>query len=205
MAAPAKAGPLANEILSRVAAGLGAALLAILAWISAADGMERARVFTTGPKLFWEPQERLARIDGGFFDGMAAGPILAGFLREAGAATAALRPKHAFFGPRVEFGYASFGLEPPAGVPLWMDPAAAWPQGDEQRMAALFAKGELEVLFFLDARRHDVTYMPRPVLDEIVRRYVNVTGMFGFEHCTVLVRHDIAERIRVEPASQPLK
>jgi hypothetical protein len=203
--APAEAAPLRKGQLTRATAVLSAVLLAILAWISAADGLERARVFTTGPKMFWEPQERLARIDGGFFDGMAAGPILSGFLREAGAATAALRPKHAFFGPRVEFGYASFGLEPPKGVPLWMDPAAAWPQGDEQRMAALFAKGELEVLFFLDARRPDVTYMPRPVLEEIVRRYVNVTGMFGFEHCTVLVRRDIAERIRVEAPNQPLK
>jgi len=132
--------------------------MALALWL----GHARFRVEEAGVSQFWEEPASLSTIHGGFFDGLSAGPRLRQFMDESKMALEQTESKNVFFGPRVEFGYAAFGLESPDAQPLWWDPKVAYRPRDRESHIALWIK-QAPDLMILD--NMDITFMPAPIMN----------------------------------------
>ena len=86
---------------------------------------ERYRVSGMGKQSFfeWTNAERPAGTD--FFGTCKAGPRFEAVLNQVGEIVAT-SPRPIFFGPRMEFGYAVFGLTSPLHIPLWWHPGSSF-------------------------------------------------------------------------------
>jgi hypothetical protein len=119
-------------------------------------GVARYRVFTVGAHRFFEWQEPLPNPGTSFFPGMRTGPHLrdamsdiARILQEA--------PGTVFFGPRLEFAYAVFGMPSPKDLPIWWDPGTAFAHEDEPALIEVWRQKHFKTLIFLG---DDFTYYP---------------------------------------------
>jgi hypothetical protein len=135
---------------------------------------QRTHIYYVGPGMFYEdlPLTRLTAPP--FFNGMNAGPKLAAVLNEIAqvlktedyrlGATASV-----FFGPRIDFAYAAFGIRPVPGFPLWWE---AFHDDGKPRTAVMverFKKTRFKLAVFL---RRDYTFFPPSLIEYLNREYI---------------------------------
>lgn len=154
-------------------------LLALAGTLIAAGigvGALRDRVSAIGPGIFFEPQVDPTPLGSPFFDGFRGGPNLVEVEREVATALSVLRPRRPFFGPRMQWGYAAFGFEPPRNQPPWWHPGVTYPAGsaEEDAYVQCWIEARHDALIFL---RGDYTYLPSRFLQEAGRRYVELPGL----------------------------
>ena len=142
------------------------ALLA-LAFSDLDIGVSRYRVFQIGPHRFFEWQEPLPNPGTPFFSGMQASP----YLRDTMTSIARVLQKDhgtVFFGPRLEFAYAAFGLPAPKDLPIWWDPGTAFAREDQPALIEVWRQKHFKTILFL---ANDPTYYPPPLVKLINATY----------------------------------
>ena len=143
------------------------ALLCSLILSDLYQGAIRYRVYGIGPHTYFEWQQ--ADISPGipFFRDLEASPRFATIISEIKQATRD-NPGPIFFGPRLEFSYAAFGLQSPLHIPVWWDPGASFRADQESSLLASWQADRLATLIFL---KDDFTFYSTAFLQRIQDGY----------------------------------
>jgi hypothetical protein len=138
----------------------------ILICAGLAVGITRHRVRGIGPNTFFEYRLEKEPFHGGFFQGIRTGRIFKETYAEVESVMAGIpRGQRVFFGPRMQWGYASFGVSSPVRQPVWWHPGTSFPAGDLPKFIQEFKESHYDVLIFL---KNDMTYYP-PELVEFIK------------------------------------
>jgi hypothetical protein len=159
-------------------------------------------IATTAAAAFYVSGKRLrVRINGAFYSrepGVAVGlPLFEGFSVSPGLKAAADQiaavlaeykaqghaNRNVFFGVRLEFAYAAFGIASPTGLPLWWDPAAAYPAGEEPQIVERFIAHRFPLCIFY-GRGPKIIFLPEGIVEELAKNYRRVE----YSEITVFVR-----------------
>ncbi len=116
-------------------------------------GAERVRVAGIGPHLFFEWD---ADVSPGtpFFDDLRASARFHAVVEQI-SEVLKQNPQPVFFGPRLEFSYAVFGLGSPRHLPVWWHPGTSFRAADEPQLLAAWRGDRFATLIFL---KNDYTY-----------------------------------------------
>lgn len=139
--------------------------------LSAYWSVTRERVRGIGERMFFE-QVPTQEIPTGFFAGLHSGPRLIAVLGQVEQALHKYPSKKVFFGPRMEFSYAAFHRDPPAGLPIWWHPGSSYPVRDFWAISRNFENSDFDVLIFL---KDDYTRMPFSAVLNKLRSYDRIT------------------------------
>ena len=142
-------------------------------------GAARVRVYEIGPHLFFEWRDNGSRVEGGFLKNMRVSSTMIEVEREAGSALKTY-PGPYFFGPRLEFNYAVFGLPSPVHLPLYWQAGTSFGLPEEAHLAQVWQEDRFPTLIFLNANSGDAfdaedvddSIYPDEVIDAISRDYV---------------------------------
>jgi hypothetical protein len=142
-------------------------------------GAARVRVYGIGPHLFFEWRDNGSRVEGGFLKNMRVSSTMIEVEREAGSALKTY-PGPYFFGPRLEFNYAVFGLPSPVHLPLYWQAGTSFGLPEEAHLAQVWQEDRFPTLIFLNANSGDAfdaedvddSIYPDEVIDAISRDYV---------------------------------
>jgi hypothetical protein len=143
-------------------------------------GAARARVYGIGPHMFFEWQDNQHRIESGFLKNMRVSSTMIEVERELKLATTENAGPY-FFGPRLDFNYATLGLPSPEYFPAVWDPGTAFVLSEQAHLIQGWQEHKFQTLIFLkiDFRhgpgmlyRMDYTYYPKEFLDAIDSNYV---------------------------------
>jgi hypothetical protein len=139
-------------------------------------GATRMRVYTIGPHLFFEWQDNRQRIDSGFLKNMRVSSKMIEIERETKLAIDT-NPGPYFFGTRIDFNYAVFGLRSPDQFPAWWHPGTAFPLEDQSRIIQAWQAHHFQTLVFLKSSVPRIegaayTYYPPEFFDALDRGYV---------------------------------
>ncbi|GEM_PF-1440948 len=139
--------------LVRVYAAVLCAILASNIYI----GAERIRVYSVGWHRFFEWHEDFPATTDAvppFFAGMQGSRRFQRMLDEL---RQALRENNGtiYFGPRMEFAYAMFGLPSPRGLPIWWDPGTSFPASQEGVYENVWFDSRFQTLIL---SKRDTTY-----------------------------------------------
>jgi len=156
-------------------------LIALFVTLSCYWGVTRLRARGIGEGVFFE-NVKTETIPTGFFAGLHSGPRLIIVTRQVEEALDKYPSKRVFFGPRMEFSYAAFRRDPPAGLPLWWHPGSSFSTRDLSAVCAAFEKDDFDLMVFL---KNDRTRMPLVILRRKLNSYVQVAG---FSELDVYVR-----------------
>jgi hypothetical protein len=131
-------------------------------------GVSRYRVETTGPGVYFQRNEAIPPGQPFFssFQGSAELPQLLGEVQRA---IAPHGNQPVFFGPRLEFCYAVFGLQSPTGLPLLWDPGSLFPEDDEPMLLDRWREKPFALLLFAEG---DMTYYSPAFVEMINEKYV---------------------------------
>lgn len=128
----------------------------VLAGAGIALGMTRHRVQAIGYGLFFESRLLETPIEGPFFAGMRTGPTFRITFSEVSRAVAEGQGKRFYFGPRMQWAYAAFGIEPPRNQPAWWHPGVSFSPKDEPLYIERWKESKFDVVILY---HQDVTYM----------------------------------------------
>lgn len=148
-------------------------------------GLARERVKAAGEGSFWEQGSTLTRETQGFFKGADTGPSLKLFQSEVQRFLDDGGSRNIFFGPRVEFAYALFGVSPPNQMPLWFHPGLSWPLRAEGALTERWASRSFDVVILY---KNDAGEMPDRMKDLIRQGYEFRSPGFGFTHASIWVK-----------------
>lgn len=172
-----------NSNLPLILVAVSSFALSLNGWHYAA---QRNRVMDVGPGAFYEDAPLTRISTPSLFNGMLASPRL---IRVFSQIERVLRDYSylnqpdapVFFGPRIDFGYAAYGIYPYRGLPTWWEFFSE--DGDERTdsMVARFKYAEFYLCIFL---KNDYTYMPQSILDHLNEQYVK----YETQDLTVYVR-----------------
>lgn len=145
-------------------------LAAVLVFIGVGLGVSRQRVKAIGYGAFFQyaPLQQVPANE--FFDGVSASPRLISAVAEIRSALGDVgaRPGKVFFGPRMQWAYAAFGLQSPRGEPVWWHPGVSFPSDDESFFVEKWADANHDLLIFL---KNDATYLSPQFLQVLSQRY----------------------------------
>lgn len=142
---------------SRVASGPGPSrlllLVGLLLMISGVVlGYQRFRVYSVGPGLFYEdPPEFVVGSENRFFSTMKTGRTFLFTLKEIREVLDRFRAQRqrepkVFFGTRMEFGYAAFGIPPPRRQPIfWWNNGVSYPERHYGEIVGQFREEQFDV------------------------------------------------------------
>ena len=77
-----------------------------------------------------------------------------------------------YFGPRITFGYAMFGIKPVKGLPLWWGEAkesGGVPHGMTSKLVNRFEKSDFKIIMTLSG---DLTFHPPEIQEYLTKLYV---------------------------------
>jgi len=144
-------------------------------------GELRLRVNAVGPGAFFE-EAGLNRLDSPpLFRGMYVGPRLVrvldqmtGLLESYGYSGRPDAP--VFFGPRIDFAYAAYGIHPYPGLPLWWEAFSNGRQIEAERMVQRFEKADFKLCVFLNwggntKEGRDYTFLPSELVQYLNQAY----------------------------------
>ena len=141
-------------------------------------GVTRYRVEIIGPFRFYQNTDVFPIGDrNAFFARLESGEVLRSLLADMTIAIAAATEKQGhqpkiFFGPRLDWGYAAFNLEPPPHLPYSWWAGVDYPTADVGKMVAAFENAKPEYCFFLNVgMKADTIYMPLEMLNVLGREY----------------------------------
>lgn len=151
-------------------------------------GGRRLRVRGNGPEVFYSERTPVA-VARPFFRGFPVSPGLKAVVEEI---ETVLRDYQAqgydtskvFFGIRLEFAYAAFGIPSPVQLPVWWDPEAAYPPSDETAIVERFAAHRFP-LCILYGNAPDFSNLPRGIQNELSDSYRQIS----YSSVTVFVRN----------------
>ncbi len=165
-----------------VAARSGAwfvALAVILMFSGLAQGASRRRIEEIGYNMFYQwTAEPLEHPNLPLFRHLRASPLMCRAIDEARQATAAHGTTGLFFGTRLEFLYAGFGVPSPVGLPQWWHPGTGYPLARKLEMVARWDEARFRTLIFLVRADEagqpmvDFTWLPSELVDLIGQKYV---------------------------------
>ena len=154
-------------------------LSCILIALGVEAGASRIRVELIGSGLFFEPPETIQKLNANsFFRDLYAGPRLRRVLEEIQEATEKENRENdpaprIFFGPRINFGYAAFGISPPKGLPVFWHPGVSYSLKKEPEIVNSFHEDKFDLCVFL---KDDFTYMPQGVMQILSMEFEKVQG-----------------------------
>ncbi len=159
-------------------------LMGVLLWVAGVAllfGAERIRVKYIGPGTFYS-DEPLVRIPGPpFFKGVLGSPRLRDVIGEMEAAVERYAPPQGqqsssvYFGPRLEFAYAAFGIPSPKHLPVWYHPGNSYPEALGDTIAAAFVSQEFEMGVFLKSdQAPDFTYLPARITQDFEQHFQRI-------------------------------
>jgi hypothetical protein len=170
---------LAIEVMgARKSSVLLIGILIFVAGIALLAGEERLRVKYIGPDMFYT-DEPLVTIPGlPFFDGFLGSPRLREVVGEMStalnqsSAQPDQRPASVYFGPRLEFAYAAFGLPSPRRLPVWYHPGISFPEAMTDTIVTTFVSQSFDMGIFLrTAGSPDFAYLPEPIIRDFYGNY----------------------------------
>jgi hypothetical protein len=149
---------------------------------------ERLSVGINGVDLFYSKEPEVA-IDLPFFRGFYVSPGLKAVAEELDAVLKQYKARgydtsNIFFGIRLEFAYATFGIPSPMQIPIWWDPAAAYPPGEEPEIVHRFVAHRFPLCVFY-GKNPDFTYLPMIIVEDLERNYRRVS----YSEITVYLRN----------------
>lgn len=148
---------------------------------------ERLSVGINGLDLFYSKDPEVA-IDLPFFQGFSVSPGLKAVTNELNVVLNQYRARgydtsNIFMGIRLEFAYAAFGIPSPKRIPVWWDPAAAYPPSEVPQIVNRFVAHRFPLCVFY-GKNPDFTYLPGIIVEDLTRNYRRVS----YSEITVYVR-----------------
>ena len=140
-------------------------------------GATRIRVLGIGPHVFFEWQDNQHRIESGFFKNMRVSGSMVEVENEVAQALNVNQGPY-FFGTRLDFNYAVFGIPSPEQFPSWWHPGTAFPVSDQSKIIERWRQDRFETLIFMKmgfaamGEEMYYTYYPQQFLDAIHSGYV---------------------------------
>ena len=132
-------------------------------------GSARTRVYTIGPHQFFEWQDNNRQMPNGFLKNMRLSSTMIDVEEQIQYVLKA-NPGPYFFGPRVDFNYAVFGLTSPPRFPAWWHPGTAFGKAEESELIQQWRADRFQTLIFL---KDDYTYYSADFLEAIHENYVS--------------------------------
>jgi len=139
-------------------------LAALLAGTGFGEALVRDRVRAIGPGAFFDFVTNQVAVSRGFFDGLHGSPVFVEVLKELAEALPPEKDKKIWFGPRMQWAYAAFGISPPLRQPSWWHPGVSYSPGEQPQLLKEWFNHRFEVLIFLGS---DGTYLPDEMLANI--------------------------------------
>lgn len=143
-------------------------LLCLLLGVACAQAVTRHRVELIGPGLFFEFKIANGEFLPKFFHGLRAGENLNQTCKDVGDLLNTAPEKNIYFGPRMQWAYAAYGITPPIGHPSWWHPGVSFPTKDEPMYLNQWFAQEFDLAIFL---KNDFTYMPVAFVQAMADRY----------------------------------
>jgi hypothetical protein len=141
-------------------------------------GAARIRVYGIGPQLFFEWQDNQQRVDNGLLKNMRVSSRMIEVEREVKLALDT-NPGPYYFGARLDFNYAVFGLRSPDQFPAWWHPGTSFSRSKQTHLIQVWEDHRFQTLIFLKPTFHldpepvGYTYYPQEFLDAIDRGYTS--------------------------------
>jgi hypothetical protein len=141
-------------------------------------GATRIRVYSIGSHLFFEWQDNQQRVDNGFLKDMRVSSKMIEIEQEVKLALDT-NPGPYYFGPRLDFNYAVFGLRSPDQLPVWWQSGTSFPLSNQTHLIQVWEDHRFQTLIFLKSpsRRHTglegYIFYPQEFLDTIDRGYTS--------------------------------
>lgn len=139
-------------------------LAALLAGMGIGEALVRDRVRGIGSGAFFDFVTIPEPVSGGFFDGLHGSPVFVEVLKELAEALPPEKDKKIWFGPRMQWAYAAFGISPPAHQPSWWHPGVSYSPSEQPQLLREWGNHRFEVLVFLGS---DGTYLPEDMFANI--------------------------------------
>jgi hypothetical protein len=109
-----------------------------------------------------------------FFRGLRGSDEFVRVEADVAAALQKLQPNRVFFGPRMQWAYAAFGLPSPRNEPVWWHPGVSFGFDQEAEMVNRWRLNDHDVLIFY---RQDRMYLSEEMLRIISEDYRTVPGI----------------------------
>lgn len=140
-------------------------------------GVARLRIYPIGPGVFFQWRDNQHRMDSGFFKNMR---VAEGMVQVQQDVSDVLKhnPGPYFFGTRLDYNYAAFGVPSPEHFPAWWQPGTAFPVSAESSLIDRWKQDRFQTLVFLKhgfAGNDDTmfyTFYPPEWMDAIRNNYV---------------------------------
>jgi len=149
---------------------------------------QRLRVGINGLGLFYSREPGVV-IDLPFFRGFSVSPRLRAVTEQIDAVLSQYKARgydtsNIFFGIRLEFAYAAFGIPSPRQIPVWWDPAAAYPPNEEPQLVHRFVAHRFPLCVFY-GNEPDFSNLPKIIVEDLNRNYRRVS----YSEITVFLRN----------------
>ncbi len=144
------------------------AIAIFLTLIGVVFSLDRYRVEKIGYGSFYEQQIAEHEVPLPFFKGIHVGPRLLEVVNEIRNVLDNNKGGKVYFGPRMQWAYASFGMPSPLNQPVIWDPGTVFAKRNEFKYVQNWIAHEFEILIFL---KNDFTYMSPEFLAAIAARY----------------------------------
>jgi len=164
LACPASSGLLPRDVLSRCLI----LLICILVGLASGQALTRDRVKAIGPGAFFESQTVDSSGLPEFFSGLSAGQNLNVVASEVQRLVAEHGNVPIYFGPRMQWAYAAFGIDSPKGQPSWWHPGVSFDVRKEAFYESSLVETGFPIMVFL---RDDFTYMSPNLLGRLSESY----------------------------------
>jgi len=128
--------------------GLVTCVLIAMSVNSLTYGSGRGRVMIAGP--FFEFQLSKIGNEYPFFESFRSGPAFRQILDDIADIVRDHPGKSIFFGPRLEFAYATFGLASPSNLPVWWHKGTSYSNASEANVAKKWIDHSFDVLVLFD-------------------------------------------------------
>ena len=163
--------------------------LSFLVWITCSiiafyAGAMRWRVMYIGPNLFYADTNLVQSTSSPFFSDFYIAPRAANVvdqlhlaLQEQFGPGDNWHNASVFFGPRLVFGYAAFGIQSTKYLPVWWHPDNSFPRKDTQKMIDRFLAQRYQACIFLidpASLLIDFSFIPEQILQELDYSYKRI-------------------------------
>ena len=141
-------------------------LACVLVGIACAQAVTRHRVEAIGPWMFFQHRLSDRPPTPVFFKGLRTGEIFPEVCSEVDTVLSQSGRSSVYFGPRMQWAYAAFGVKPPLGQPSWWHPGVSFPNSMESNYIKAWASKKFDTVVFF---KNDMTYMS-PEFREILNK-----------------------------------
>jgi hypothetical protein len=146
--------------------GYFSAFACVLIGIASAQAIMRHRVALIGPFFELRLSDRAPLPP--FFKGLHTGDIFSEICSEVDAVLSRFGRSSVYFGPRMQWAYAAYGLTPPLNQPSWWHPGVSFPKGMESAYIKGWASRKFDTVVLF---KNDLTYMSPEFLEILNKDY----------------------------------